>query len=282
MSALNSFFNSLFAVVWSPFQGINPWVGLTVLSVLVGIAALLGMKYFSNQDRIEELKERYKAHVLAIRLFRDDLGIVMGSMFRTLNYIARYMGHSLRPMVVLLVPIVFLFAQMQMRLAYEPWDVGHSEVILVDLEAEVSAEQLAATSVDLPDGVEVCGPVGVAVAKNRVAFPIKATVAGKHLLKFRCGDETVEKSLHVATTDDLDSLSPVRSSGFWDLLLFPTEATFGDSSAFTKIKVPYGIKPLMLFGFDCSFGIELGMGLVFMVISIVIAFALKGVFGVTI
>ena len=70
---------------------------------------------------------------------------------------------------------------------------------------------------------------------------------------------------------------------FWDLLLYPTEARFASGSAFTSISVSaYPIRELRLLGIDWSFGIELGMGLTFMVISIVAALLLKGLFGVTI
>ena len=93
--------------------------------------------------------------MLAIKLFRDDLRVVVSSLGKTLGLISFYMGHQLRPMVVMLVPIVFLFAQMQMRLAYEPLPVGKK--VYVDVELTNAAPGVDAVEVDLPAGLEMAG-----------------------------------------------------------------------------------------------------------------------------
>lgn len=281
MSALNSILNQAFGALWAPFAGLDPWIGLLLWSIVVGVAALYAMKWCSNQERITVLKDRYKAHVIAIRLFRDDLWIVLLSMGRTLWTIARYMGHQLRPMLVLIVPIVLLFAQMQMRLAYEPLPLGQKVLVEVQMTG-VRPGLDAQVELALPQGVELAGVVVPEVATRKVKIPLRATAPGAHELRLRCGTEEVTKSLHAGPAAKLVSLSPVRSAHFVDLLLYPTEQRFPEGSRFESIKIPYGIKPLSLFGIDWSFGMELGMGIVFMVISIVAALLLKDLVGVTI
>ncbi len=284
MSSFNSFFNGLFGAVWTPFRSIDPWVGLAVLSALVGILALIAMKYCSNQTRIAQLKDSYKAHVLAIKLFRDDLGIVLKSLGRTLVQISFYMGHQLRPMAVMMIPFVFLFAQMQMRLAYKPLDVGDKVNVTVQMEnwATGSDGLPEEVTVEFPDGLELAGAKVHAPTIDRVMFPMRATKPGVYDLKLTCGSETVTKQIHVGMEEDLTMLSPMRSSSTTDLILYPTEEAFGDGSAFASIQVPYPVRELPLLGIDWSFGFELGMGLTFMILSIVVALLFKGVFGVTI
>jgi len=280
MSTFNSFVNAVFGAVWVPFRGLNPWVGLTVLSAIVGVLALVAMKYCSNQTRIAELKDRYKAHVLAIKLFRDDLRVVFSSLGKTLGLISFYMGHQLRPMVVMLVPIVFLFAQMQMRLAYEPLPMGKK--VYVDVELSKSAPGVDTVQVDLPPGLEMAGALVRVPSRHLVKFPIRGTTPGMHEITLRCGSETVTKSVHIGPEKELAMLSPVRSSSTEDLVLYPTEPSFGKDSAFARVSLPYSIRELPLLGLDWSFGFELGMGITFMIISIVVALLLKGAFGVTI
>jgi hypothetical protein len=282
MSSLNTFLNRAFSVLWSPFQHIDPWIGLTVLSVVFGILALLAMKYFSNQDRIVQLKDAYKAHVLAIKLFRDDLRVVLKSLGKTLLLISFYLGHQLRPMVVMIIPFVLIFAQMQMRLAYAPLPLDEKQYVEVQLAPTVAEADVANLEVSLPPGVESAGPAVPVPSERRVVLPLVPRESGHYELEFRLGDETVTKSLRAGPDADLDMLSKVRSSSFGDLLLYPTEPSFGAGSQFAMIQVPYGIKQLPLLGIDWSFGFELGMGLTFMVLSIVAALLLKGFFGVTI
>jgi len=279
MAAVNAGMNRLFGLLWAPFAGLDPWVGLAVISILLGIVALIAMKYCSNQRRIAALKDRYKGHVLAIKLFRDDLGVVLSSLGKTLGLISFYLGHQLRPMAVMIVPFVLLFAQLQMRLAYRPVDLGAKTLITVEVAGAPTDVRMR-----LPQGVEPAGhPVRIA-SLGQAVFPVRATAAGLHELRFEMAGEVAVKSLHAgpARGRRLTMLSPLRSSGFWDQLLMPTEAPFPAASAFKSIALTYPILELPLLGVDFSFGSELGMGITFMVLSIVAAMLLKGVFGVTI
>jgi hypothetical protein len=95
--------------------------------------------------------------------------------------------------------------------------------------------------------------------------------------------ETVTKSIHAGdAASETPMVSPVRSAGFADLILYPTEPAFGSDSQFSKIQLHYPIRPLPFLGIDWSFGMDLGMGLTFILISLIAAFLLKGAFGVTI
>ena len=282
MSSINAAMNQIFSWIWMPFNNVNPWVGLIVLSVVFGVLALLAMKYFSNQDRIVELKDRYKGHVLAIKLFRDDLGVVLSSLFRTLGLITLYLGHQLRPVAVMMIPFVLIFAQMQMRLAYKPVAVGDELLVTVELEQlEPGLAGSPDVTLESTDAVTVMGKAPRVPSAKKVVFPIRVEKAGVHELNFRVNEERVTKSLHV-DNDGLVMVSPVRSSGFGDLILYPTESAFDDGSEFARISMQYPVRPLPALGIDWSFGMELGMGLTFVVISIVAAFLLKGFFGVTI
>jgi len=298
MSGVNQAVDGLFKMLWTLFDGLNPWWGIWFFSVLIGIVALVAVKYLSNQTRIVELKDKYKAHVLAIKLFRDDLGVVFKSLGKTLWHILFYMGHNLRPMVILMIPILLLFAQMQMRLAYDPLEVGDQVYIHVGVSEDIDLSvpgammenievRLRGTDEVVEGAIEFFNPVVPAAALSEVVFPVEVKKEGVFDLVFRIGDEEVTKSLHVGHQEGLPALSPARSNGLMDLILYPTEPHFGSDSSFEQIRLVhpsgatgYPTKPLLAFGVDLSFESELGMGLWFVVISILVAFALKGVFGV--
>lgn len=281
MDAVNAAMKTTFDVLWTPFAAAPLWVGLLVLGVAFGVVALLAMKYTTNQKRVGHFKDRYQGHILAIKLFRDSFTVVIGSLVKTLGWIGAYLGEQFKPMLVMLVPFMLLFAQMQMRLGYRPLDVGAPVLLTIDLAPGLSAEEMA-LELELPAGLETRAKLVREPTENRVVVPIAATAAGAHVLKLTCGGETVEKLVHAGPIDGAPMVMPVRSNDFFDQLLYPGEDSFGAASKFRRISLAYPVRPIDCFGFDVAFGSEIGMAMTFVLITIVAAFGLKGVFGVTI
>ncbi len=301
MDAVNAGMKGLFDVLWTPFAAAPLWFGLLVLGVAFGVVALLAMKYTTNQKRVEHFKDRYQGHILAIKLFRDALqpsvevlvgrirdDVAAGLLRPDLDaegvvslMVGAYLGEQFKPMLVMLVPFMLLFAQMQMRLGYRPLDVGAPVLLTIDLAPGLSAEEMA-LEFALPAGLETRAKMVREPSENRVVVPIAATAAGAHLLKLTCGGETVEKLVHAGPIDGAPMVMPVRSNDFFDQLLYPGEDSFGSSSKFRRISLAYPVRPIDCFGLDLSFGSEIGMAMTFVLITIIAAFGLKGVFGVTI
>jgi len=279
MNGVNAAMKSVFDVMWAPFAGLPPWIGLLVLGVAFGVLALIAMKYTTNQKRVGRFKSRYQGHILAIKLFRDSFSVVITSLVKTLGWIGAYLGEQFKPMIVMMIPFVLLFAQMQMRLGYRPLDAGVPVLVTVDLE---EGRPLADLKVELPAGVEMTAKPVREPSRHRVVVPVVARTAGAHTLRFTLGPETVEKTLHAGDLPGTPMVSPVRASGFWDQVLYPSEPAFAADSAFERIEVKYPVREIPLLGFDLAFGNEIGMAITFVLITIVAAFGLKGVFGVTI
>lgn len=281
MDAINAAMRKLFALGWAPFDGMPPWIGLLVLGVAFGVAALIAMKYTTNPKRVTRFKDRYQGHILAIRLFRDSFTVVISSLVKTLGWVGCYLGEQFKPMIVMLVPFMLLFAQMQMRLAYRPLPLNEPTIVTVDVANAKTLDDVA-LQVSLPDGLALAGKMVRSPAAGRIVVPLVATQAGAYVARFTIGGETVEKTLHAGDLPGAPMVSPMRSSGFEDRLLYPSEDSFGAGSRFTKIELKYPVRPLDCFGVDLAFGSEIGMMIVFVLLTIVAAFGLKGVFGVTI
>src|SRR5262249_11563611 len=117
---------------------------------------------------------------------------------------------------------------------------------------------------------------------HRVVFSLIPKAAGLHELRFRFASEVEVKSLAAGPLAGTPMVSPVRSSDFWDRVLSPAEPGFSPTSAFTRISLAYPVRPLPFLGLDLSFKSDVGMMLVFVLLTIVAAFGLKDLFGVTI
>jgi hypothetical protein len=281
MDAVNAAMKRLFDALWAPFAAAPLWVGLLVLGIAFGVLALLAMKYTTNPKRVSHYKDRYQGHILAIKLFRDSFTVVISSLAKTLAWIGAYLTEQFKPMIVMLVPFMLLFAQMVVRLSYRPLDVGTAAIVTIDLASGTPANEVD-VKLELPPGLVQAGLAVREPSRQRVVVPIKATLPGAHVLKLTCGGETVEKTIHAGDLAGPPAVSPIRTNDFWDRLLYPGEPSFGASSRFESVALTYPIRAIPCFGIDLSFGSELGMMGVFVLITIVAAFGLKGVFGVTI
>ena len=105
MHYFNFILNKFFDVLFFPFQSLAPFWPLLFISVLTGILMLLAFRYTSNQEAIRKEKEKIKAHLMEMRIFKDDLAILMSAFIKVLLYNAKYMKHLIKLMFFLILPI---------------------------------------------------------------------------------------------------------------------------------------------------------------------------------
>jgi len=280
MDTVNAAARSVFDLLWIPFAGLPGWVGLFALGALFGVAALVAMKYTTNPRRVTAFKERSQGHILAIKLFRDSFSVVIGSLAKAILWSGGYLTEQFKPMLLLLVPFALLFAQMEMRLGLRPLDVDKE--VLVTVEVDAARVPGLDVALELPAGVVQARPAVREPSKSRVVLALVPKTAGRHEVRFRVGSEVQVKTFDAGDLPGIPRVSPVRSADFWDQLLYPAEPGFSSASAFRRISYALPVRPLPFLGLDLSFGSEAGMMLVFLVLTIAVAFALKDVFGVTI
>jgi len=281
MDAVNAAMRKLFDLAWIPFAGLPGWVGLFVIALVFGVAALVAMKYTTNPKRITAFKDRSQGHILAIKLFRDSFTVVIGSLIKAILWSGGYLAEQFKPMLVMLVPFALLFAQVEMRLGLRPLDLGKEVLVTVEVDPS-RVPGVPEVGLILPPGVEQMRPPVREPSLNRVVFSLMPKVAGHHELRFRIGSEVEVKTFDAGDLEGIPRVSPVRSSDFWDQVLYPSESALSSDSSFHRIAFACPVRPLPFLGVDLSFHSEAGMMLVFLLLTIVAAFALKDLFGVTI
>lgn len=289
MSILNAVLRAVFDAALYPFRGLHPLVGLTLVSLIFGVFALLVFKWTSDQEKIERVKNKIYAGLFEIRLFNDNLRAIFRAMFEILRHNLTYMRLSLIPLFVMLVPLVLVVIQLQFHYGYEglePGDTTHLKVVMKNgwrgerpAGDEMSEEQWRAVRPDvrlgLPKGLRVeAGPVW-AYHKNELVWRIAAEEWGDYDLVFDVGGQRVTKSLQVSH-GVIARRSTVRPASFLDQILYPAEPPLPGSLPIAKITVDY--PPA-----DGGVGWhnDLAWLGVFFVLSVIFAFALKKPLGVT-
>src|SRR6201997_526990 len=105
--------------------GINPPSGIVVgISVVVGLLMVLVFSYTSDQKAIHTAKDRLKAHLLALRLFQDQIQIVLRSYARIVLATGHYLRLAFKPLLLVIVPMTFLIVELDRYLGSAPLSAG--------------------------------------------------------------------------------------------------------------------------------------------------------------
>lgn len=282
MSILNSLLRGLTDALLSPFRSLPAIVGLFVISVVFSIIALYIFKWTSNQDKIEAVKRKIYAGLFEIRLFNDDFKAILRALFDILRHNATYVGLSLPPLLVMIVPFVLVIAQLQFQYGYAGLRPGEETVVKVVLKQDRAAafkDDSGKPPVELvaPAGLEVEKPSMWSWPINELSWRLKAEEWGTYEIELQWnGGDSVAKSV-VVSEEEIKLRSPSRlASGFWNQLLYPAEDPLPDESPYESIEIGYetGEIPTYLFGLRAHWLI------VFLVLSVALAFVLAKPLGI--
>lgn len=273
MDLFNTIICSFFDLVCLPFADLHPLWGLTTLSVLTGIIMLLVFRVTSDQAAIRNVKKRIKAHFLEIRLFKDDLGLMLEAQKNVLKHNLTYMRHSLKPMLFLLVPVVLIMIHLSLWFDSSPLKKG--ETAIVKLKFREEAPFNADVSLRVPEGVLLETPPVRIQAEREICWRIKALEKGTYQLEVMLNPGKVTKALVVS--DQLARLSAKRvSKNIFQRALYPGEKSLPKNTGIEFIEIKYPSISYHVFGWNIHWLV------IFFVVSIAAGFLLKRLFNVEI
>jgi hypothetical protein len=245
MDSINSFFTSLFDAILTPLEWGGDAFALIFVSGVFGVLALWIFKYISWQKGIGFVKDRIKGHMIAIRIYQDDLVIVGKSVCAVLLRNFQYVGLNFGPFIPLAIPFVFVVAQTVVRYGFDPIPVvtedglaGSGNELRVEFKSGQKAE-CAGLEVVLPDGLEATSPL-VRVPSQGLAFQeFVARAPGSYEIELRFPDGRVETKAVVAGTERDRVMQPARYAGLVDAMLWPAEPRFAEGSPLQKVEFIY-------------------------------------------
>lgn len=285
MAIVNAALRGFFDLLLYPFQGLHPLVGLTVMSLLTAIVMLLIFKATSNQEKLAAVKRQIHAGLFEIRLFNDDIRAILRAQWDILRHNFTYLRLSMVPLVVMIVPVALILIQLQFRYGYQGLKPGQPTLFKVELAegwdagADGYLEDLPRPQAKLtaPPGVRVeAGPVWIP-AQGELAWRISAEKPGRYDLHVEVNGVSYTKRVDAA--GGVVRRSPVRPAPrFMDELLYPAEEPLPAGAGVAAIHLGYPPGNVGVTGWDS----EITWMIVFFVLSIVFAFALRKPFKVTI
>jgi hypothetical protein len=279
MNALNSLVTKIFDWILIPLEWMGHEVALIVISGVFGVLALVVFKHISSQKGIKRAKDKIKGHMIAIRIYQDDLVVVFQSVLRVLTRNLQYVSLNFGPFIPLAIPFVLVAAQMVVRYGFDPIPVVAAEEVTgmlpgkgTELRIEFTPDEKAKASdltVVLPDGLLGASPL-VRNATRGVAFQeIVATRAGVYEIELRFSDGTSYTKAIVAGDEPTPLMQPERVSDFFSAWLWPAEDLFPSDSPIARVQFVYPESDLGWLPMSGPFGVLV----MFVVSSMVFAFA---------
>ena len=157
-------------------SSIRGW-GFSVVSAVTGVVMLLIFGKTSNQKKIAETKDKLKAYIMEMWIFRNDTRVMFAAIGSVLGSNLQYLRHSLRPLVFLIIPVLVIMVQLGIRYADEPLMPGDRTVVSVKLREGVVP---TATPLEFraPKGVRVVSPALRIDSKSEIDWEISGGASG--------------------------------------------------------------------------------------------------------
>jgi hypothetical protein len=252
------------------FAANAPLVWVIAVSVAIGFAMVVAFRYTSDQKAIGRAKDRLKAHLLAVRLFQDQLPVVMRAYGKILRGTGSYLRLAFTPFLIAILPITFLIVQLDRYFGRVP--LRPAETFLVEARVDDPAV-LNETSLQLPPELSSSAPA-VHVPKDReVVWRVVAGREGRYDIHIAVGGQTLSKQ--VVVSPGLARISPVRlKDNFWERMFTSAEPALADNSPVQSIAISYSPRVI-------SFAwMEWNWIVLFFVVSLIAGFVFKSVLGI--
>ena len=260
-------------------------VGLTLISLLTGIAMLLVFKWTSDQEGLAATKKKIHACLFEIRLFNDDLRAIFRAQGELLVHNLRYLRFSFVPLLWMIVPLFLLVAQLQFHYGYNGLEPGRQALVKVALadgwEDLVPVDDIDGFTkpqarLEAPAGIEIESPALWIPSENEIDWRVSGRTPGDYDLTVHLAGETFTKRVLVTEDDTIRRKSPIRPDrDILAQLIYPAEPPLPEGPV-ERIEITYDDASVWFLGWNTHWII------VFFILSIVFAFALRNRFGVTI
>lgn len=232
MNAINGAVTALFDLLLSPLEAVGPDFALIVISGVFGVLALIVFKHISSQKGIKAAKDKIKGHMIEIRLYQDDLGLVSKAIGKVLARNLQYVCLNFGPFIPLMLPFGLVAAQMVVRYGFEPVPVEAQpggllagEGVTVQIELSEGHEREAGeVELLLPEGVQAVSALARVPSQGLAFQEVVATAEGVHELTIKVGTQEVVKTLYAGTRAPR-MLQPERTGSALWAVLWPAEDT---------------------------------------------------------
>lgn len=247
-----------------------PLLWVLAISAVIGFLMVIVFRYTSDQKAIGRAKDRLKAHLLAVRLFQDQLPVVMRAYGKILRGTGSYLRLTFTPFLIAILPITFMIVQLDRYFGWLPLQPAQS--FLVEARVDDPAA-LNDASLQLPPELSSSAPAVHVPKDKEVVWRVVAERAGQYNIQVTASGQTVSKQVVVAP--GLARVSPVRlKDNFWERMFTSGEPALAENGPVQSIAINYPPR-------EISFAwMEWNWIVLFFVVSLIAGFIFKSALGI--
>ena len=275
MWIINTIIGKIFEVLFLPFQNMSPWFGMIIISLFTGLLMLFIYKVTSNHEGIKNIKNKIKAHLLELRLFKDSLSISLKAQGNILRANFKYIGYAMKPLLVMIIPVLLILIQLDFWFGYDSFDPKQKTILRVQLMENVP---IMDTVIEIKEGSGIIletPPLRI-MESNEINWRIRAEVIGVHGIIIMVDGQEYTKSISIGQ-NKLSRKSPLRTrKNFIREVFNPNESPLPKNSPIKYIEITYPSKKMHFLGLNIHWLIA------YFALSLIIGFSLKGFFKVEI
>ena len=250
----------------------SPLAIVIVVSLVVGLLMVILFGYTSDQKAIGVAKDQLKAHLLAVRLYRDQIPVVMGSYGKILRGTGRYLKLAFKPLLYVIIPITLLIVQIDRYLGATPIPPNAPFLLTVHT---TGGDALNDATLDLPPEIAMTAPPVHVPSTNEIVWRLVGSKEGKYEVKIAAAGQSAAKAVCVGS--GLPRISTVRLRGhFWERMFSSAEPALPENSPVESISINYPDRNIEVAGYGVNW-IWL-----FFVLSMVAGFIFKEILGIKI
>jgi hypothetical protein len=267
---VNYFLTRACDLLLAPFAKLPPFWGILFLSLLTSLFVLAVYRLVSSPAKVRETKNLIKAHILAIRLYRDFWRTIIVSFFRSLYYTGKYFALNLLPLLLVLPLMFLLFVQMDIRYGMRPFRPGESFTVKAGF-----SRALGALTVELqadPHYKIAMNPVFINHLRE-VDWKLRAGQNGSGEIFITVNGNTVRKNLRIGAGLPALSNKKLSVSG-WGHFIYPVEKLLAPAPALDYVSLQYPARSISFLGLRTHWLVY------YLALTMIIALALKKKFGV--
>jgi len=254
----------------SDWPSLIPLLLVLAISIVIGLLMVVVFRYTSDQKAIGRAKDRLKANLLAVRLFQDQLPVVMRAYARILRGTGSYLRLAFTPFLIAILPITCLIVQLDRYFGWMPLSPAQTFLLEARIEDAEAANQ---AELQLPPELSSTAPAVHIPKDKEVVWRVVGQREGKYDLHIATAGHTVTKQVVIST--GVARISPVRWRGnFWERMFTSGEPALEENSPVEAIAVTY---PPRVINFAWM---EWNWIVLFFVVSLIAGFIFKSALGI--
>jgi uncharacterized membrane protein (DUF106 family) len=249
MNLVHAILDRILNVLFSPFLHTAPAWPLLLTALVTSLLFLWVYKQTVDPVKVKASKDRIQAHLLELRLFKDSPRIMFSALGNALIHNVRYVRSSLKPLALMLLPIVLLLVQLEGWYGHNPLRPGEAAVVSVSL-ATSDIGILQRMTLQCPRGIAQETPPLRLPSAQEVSWAIRGKEAGTHRVVVQGPDRTYTKTVVVSDGTWARVWPQTVTSGFWNQFWNPGEAALSPTGFVRQITVSYSDRSIDVFGWE--------------------------------